>query len=127
VTPASGAIGAACEVPGMAQKIKAATAIAKMVRIIVFLPFSVTLARYRRLREAKVNRGRNASPGARGCRPQLRARRFLVLPSRERNARYIAAVRRSRSCVSHRVLASTIMQLAGQEVAMWGLWSVFFS
>jgi hypothetical protein len=65
----------------------------------------VTLARYRRLREPKVNGGRNASPGARGCRPQLRARRFLVPTSRERNARYIAAVRRSRSCVSHRVFS----------------------
>jgi hypothetical protein len=85
----------------------------------------VTLERYRRLREPKVNGGRNASPGARGRRPQLRARRFLVPTSRERNARYIAAVRRSRSCVSHGVFRSTIMQLAGQEVAMWGLWSVF--
>jgi hypothetical protein len=46
----------------MAQKIKAATAIAKMVRIIVFL-LSMTLARYRRLREPKVNGGRNASLG----------------------------------------------------------------
>jgi hypothetical protein len=45
VTPASGAIGAASEVPGMAQKIKAATAIAKMVDIIVF--FIVALERYR--------------------------------------------------------------------------------
>jgi hypothetical protein len=36
VTPLSGAIGAACEVPEAAAKIKAATAIAKTVRVMSF-------------------------------------------------------------------------------------------
>ena len=36
VTPVSGAIGAAREVPGMAPKIRAVIAIAKMVRVLAF-------------------------------------------------------------------------------------------
>jgi hypothetical protein len=43
VTPVSGAIGAACEVPETAAKTNAATAIAKTVRIIVIFSFGANL------------------------------------------------------------------------------------
>ena len=43
MTPGSGAPGAACEVPGTAPNIKPATAIAKIVRIVVFLSISIRL------------------------------------------------------------------------------------